>query len=82
MLVFVLAAFCWTKSLLYNVVDFTRMPYQFKVFKYSEFIYLIWKRPYYDKINVTSFKKECLNFKKTLQNLQLSKRWIPSLLSE
>jgi hypothetical protein len=78
----VLAAFCWTKSLLCNVVDFTGIPYQFRVFKYSEFISLIWKGPYYDKISVTSVKKECLDSKKTLQSLQLSKRWIPSLSSE
>jgi hypothetical protein len=82
LLIFVLAAFCWTKSLLCNVADFTGMPYQFRVFKYSDFISLIWKGPYYDKISVTSVKKECLDSKKTLQSLQLSKRWFPSLFSE
>jgi hypothetical protein len=41
LLVFVLAAFCWTKSLSCTVTDFTGMPYQFRVFKYSEFISLI-----------------------------------------
>jgi hypothetical protein len=41
LLVFALAAFCWTKSLLCNVADFTRMPYQFRIFKYSKFISLI-----------------------------------------
>jgi hypothetical protein len=81
-LVFVLAAFCWTKSLLCNVPDFTRMPYQFRVFKYSDYISPIWKGPYYDKINVTSIKKEFPNSKKTLQSLQLSKSRIPSLSSE
>jgi hypothetical protein len=45
MFVFVLAAFCWTKSLSCIVADFTGMLYQFKVFKYLEFISLIWKRP-------------------------------------
>jgi hypothetical protein len=49
LLVFVLAAFCWTKSPSCNVTDFTGMPYQLKVFKYSEFISLIWKWPHYDK---------------------------------
>jgi len=68
-LVFVLAVFCWTKSLSCTVVDFTGMPYQFRVFKYSEFISLIWKGPYYDKISVTSVKKEFLDSKKTLQSL-------------
>jgi hypothetical protein len=34
------------------------MSYQFRVFKYSEFISLIWKGPYYGKISVTSIKKE------------------------
>jgi hypothetical protein len=79
-LVFVL--FCWTKSLSYTVADFTGMPYQFRVFKYLEFISLIWKGPYYDKISVTSVKKECLDSKKTLQSLQLKKSRIPSLSSE
>jgi hypothetical protein len=41
------------------------MLYQFRVFKYSEFISLIWKKPYYDKISVTSVKKEFLDSKKT-----------------
>jgi hypothetical protein len=82
LLVLELAAFCWTKSLLCNVTDFTGMLYQFRVFKYSEFISLIWKKPYYDKISVTSVKKEYLDSKKTLQSLQLSKRWIPSLSFE
>jgi hypothetical protein len=48
-LVFVLAAFCLTKSLLCNVVVFTRMPYHFRVFKLIEFMSLIWKEPHYDK---------------------------------
>jgi hypothetical protein len=78
----VLAAFYWRKSLLCNVADFTGMPYQFRVFKYSEFISLIWKWPYYDKINVTSVNKECLDSKKTLQSLQLSKSRIPILSSK
>jgi hypothetical protein len=82
LLVFVLATFCWTKSLSCTVDDFTGMPYQFKVFKYSEFISLIWKWPYYDKISVTSFKKEFSDSKKTLQSLQLSKSQIQSLSSE
>jgi len=82
LLVFVLAAFCWTKSLSCTVTDFTRMSYQFRVFKYSEFISLIWKGPYYDKISVTSIKKEFSDSKKTLQSLQLSKSRIPSLSSE
>jgi hypothetical protein len=82
LLVFVLAALCWTKSLSCTVTDFTRMPYQFKVFKYSEFISLIWKGPYYDKISVTSVKKEFPNSNKTLQSLQLSKSPIQSLLSK
>jgi hypothetical protein len=69
MLVFVLAAFCWTKSLSCTVADFTGMSCQFKVFKYSEFISLIWKGTYYDKISVTSVKKECANSKKTQQSL-------------
>jgi hypothetical protein len=51
------------------VADFTGMPYQFRVFKYSEFISLIWKGPLYDKISVKSVKKECLDSKKTLQSL-------------
>jgi len=68
-----LAAFCWKKSLSCNVADFTRMPYQFK---YSEFISLIWKWPYYGKISVTSIKKEFSDSIKTLQSR------IPSLLSE
>jgi len=58
------------------------MSYQFRVFKYSEFISLIWKWPSYDKISVTSVKKEFLDSKKTLQSLQLSKIQIPSLSSE
>jgi len=58
------------------------MPYQFRVFKYSDFISMIWKRPYYDKISVTSIKKEFLDSKKTLQSLQLSKSQITSLSSE
>jgi hypothetical protein len=78
----VLVAFCWTKSLLCNVADFTGMPYQFRVFKYSEFISLIWKWPYYDKISIISVKKEFSDSKKTLQSLQLSKSQIPSLSSE
>jgi hypothetical protein len=78
----VLATFCWTKSLLCNVADFTGMPYQFRFFKYSKFISLIWKGPYYDKIGVTSIKKEFLDSKKTLQSLQLSKSLIPSLSSK
>jgi len=78
----VLVAFCWTKSLSCTVADFTGMPYQFRVFKYSEFISLIWKWPYYDQISVTSVKNECPDSKKTLQSLQLSKSRIPSLLSE
>jgi hypothetical protein len=70
-------SFCWLhsvgqKSLLCNVPNFTRMPYQFKVFKYSEFISLIWKWPYYDKVSATSIKKEFLDSKKTMQSLQLS----------
>jgi hypothetical protein len=79
LLVFVLAAFCWAKSLSCTVADFTGIPYQFRVFKYSKFISLIWKGPYYDKISVTRVKKECLDSKKTLQSLQLSKSGIPSL---
>jgi hypothetical protein len=67
LLVFVLAAFCWTKLLSCTVADFTGMPYQFRVFKYSEFISLIWKEPYYDKISVTSVKKEFPDSKKTQQ---------------
>jgi hypothetical protein len=82
LLVFVLATFCWTKSLSCTVADFTGMPYQFRVFKYSEFISLIWKGPHYDKISVTSVKKECPDSKKTLQSLQLSKSRILSLLFE
>jgi hypothetical protein len=78
----VLAAFCWTKSLSCTVADFTGMPYQFRVFKYSEFISLIWKGHYYDKISVASVKKEFLDSKKTLQSLQLSKSQIPSLSSK
>jgi hypothetical protein len=73
MLVFVLVALCWTKSLSCIVTDFIGMPYQFRVFKYSEFISLIWKWPYYDKISVTSINKELMDSKKTLQSLQLSK---------
>jgi hypothetical protein len=56
--------------------------YQFRVFKYLEFISLIWKMPYYDKISVTSVKKEFSDSKKTLQSLQLSKSRVPSLSSE
>jgi len=82
LLVFLLAPLCCTKSLSCIVADFTGMPYQFKVFKYSEFISLMWKRPYYDKIGVTSVKKEFSDSKKTLQSLQLSKSRIPSLSSE
>jgi hypothetical protein len=78
----VLAIFCWTKSLSCTGADFTGMSYQFKVFKYSEFISLAWKGPYYDKISVTSVKKEFLDSKKTLRSLQLSKSRIPSLSSE
>jgi hypothetical protein len=81
-LVFVLAAFCWTKSLSCTLADFTGMLYQFRVLKYSKFISLIWKRPHYDKISVTSIKKECLDSKKTLQSLQLNKSSISSLSSE
>jgi hypothetical protein len=81
-LVFVLAAFCWTKSLSCNVANFTGMPYQFRVFKYSEFISLIWKGPYYDKISVTRIEKKFIDSIKTLQSLQISKSWIPSLSSE
>jgi len=81
-LVFVLAAFYWTKSLSCTVADFTGMPYQFRIFKYSKFISLMSKGSHYDKISVTSVKKECLHSKKTLQSLQLSKSWIPSLSSE
>jgi hypothetical protein len=72
LLVFVFAAFCWTKSLLCNIADFTGMPYQFIVFKYSEFISLIWKMPYYDKVSVTHIKNEFMDSKKTLQSLQFS----------
>jgi hypothetical protein len=43
---------------------------------------LIWKGPYYDKISVTSVKKECPDSKKTLQRPQLSQSWILSLSSE
>jgi len=78
----VLTAFCQTKSLLCNVDDFIGMPYQFIVFKYSEYISPIWKGPYYDQISVTSIKKEFPDSKKTLQSLQLSKSQIPSLSSE
>jgi hypothetical protein len=78
----VFAAFCWTKSLSCIVTNFTGMPYQFRVFKYSEFISLIRKGPYYDKISVTSIKNEFMDSKKTLQSLQLSKSRIPSLSSE
>jgi hypothetical protein len=78
----VLTAFCQTKSLLCNVDDFIGMPYQFIVFKYSEYISPIWKGPYYDKISVTSIKKEFPDSKKTLQSLQLSKSQIPRLSSE
>jgi hypothetical protein len=81
-LIFVLATFCWTKSLSCTVTDFTGMPYQFRVIKYSDFISLIWKGPHYDKISVTSIKKEFSNSKETLQSLQLSKSRIPSLSSE
>jgi hypothetical protein len=81
-LVFVSVAFCWTKSLSCTIIDFTGMPYQFRVFKYSEFISLIWKGSYYDKISVTSVKKEFSDSKKTLQTLQLNKSRIPSLSSE
>jgi hypothetical protein len=69
LLVFVLAAFYLTKSLSCTIADFTGMPYQFRVFKYSDFISMIWKRPYYDKISVTSVKKEFIDSKKTLQSL-------------
>jgi hypothetical protein len=69
LLVFMLVAFCWTKSLSYTVVHFTGMPYQFRVFNYLEFISLIWKGPYYDKISVTRTKKEFLDSKKNLQSL-------------
>jgi hypothetical protein len=78
----VLASFCWTKSLSCIVADFTGMPYQFRVFKYSEFISLTRKRPYYDKISVTRIKKKFPDSKKTLQSLQLSKSQIPSLSSK
>jgi hypothetical protein len=37
-----------TKSLSCNVATLTGIPYYFKVFKYSEIIFLIWKGPYYD----------------------------------
>jgi len=67
LLVFVLATFSWEKSLSCTVANFTGMPYQFRVFKYSEFISLIWRWPYYDKISVTSIKKEFPDSKKTLQ---------------
>jgi hypothetical protein len=80
LLVFVLDVFCWTKSLLCNVTDFTGMPYQFKVFKYSEFISLIWKWPNYDKISITSVRKEFSDSKKTLQSLQLSKSQDPEFI--
>jgi len=70
----VLAAFCWTKSLSCIVADFTGF--------ILEFISLIWKGSYYDKISVTRVKKEFLDSKKTLQSLQLSKSQIPSLSSE
>jgi hypothetical protein len=60
----------------------TGMTYQFRVFKYSKFISLIWKGPYYDKINVTSIKKENFDSKKILQSLQLSKSQIPNLSFE
>jgi len=82
MLVFVLAAFCWTKSLSCIVADFTGMLYQFRFFKYSEFIYLILKGSYYDKISVTIVKNEFSDSQKTLQSLQLSKSQIPSLSSK
>jgi hypothetical protein len=39
-LVFVLTAFCWTKSLLCNVVVFTGMPYILESSSYLEFISL------------------------------------------
>jgi hypothetical protein len=81
-LVFVLATFYWTKSLSCIVADFIGMPYQFKVFKYSEFISLIWKWPYYDKISIISIKKEFSDSKKALQTLQLSKSWLSSLSFE
>jgi len=68
LLVVVLAAFCWTKSLSCTVADFTGMSYQFRVFKYSEFISLIWNGPYYDKISVTSIKKEFSDSKKTAKS--------------
>jgi hypothetical protein len=58
------------------------MLYQFRVFKYSKFISLIWKEPYYDKISITSVKKEFSDSKKTLQSLQLSKSRILSLSSD
>jgi hypothetical protein len=68
LLVFVLAPFCCTKSLSCTVTDFTGMPYRFRVFKYLEFISLIWKGPYYDKVSVTSIKKEFLDSKKTAKS--------------
>jgi len=78
---------CWLhsarqESLSCTIADFTGIPYQFRVFKYSVFISLIWKGPHYDKISVTRVKKKCLESNKTLQSLQLSKSRILSLSSE
>jgi hypothetical protein len=53
LLVFVLAAFCWTKSLLFNVATFTRMLFISEFSRYSECISLIWKEPHYDKLQVS-----------------------------
>jgi hypothetical protein len=59
-LVFVLAAFCLTKSLLCNVAVFTGMLF---ISKSSEFISLIWKEPFMTSSSVTSWKKATSVFK-------------------
>jgi hypothetical protein len=44
-----LATFCLTKSLSCKVAALTRISYDFRVFKYLEFISLIWKKSCKDK---------------------------------
>jgi len=66
------------KSLSCNDVVLTGIPFYFRVFRYSEFISLLWKEPYYDKFQCHKLqKRQFQSSRKILRSFQLSKSLIP-----
>jgi hypothetical protein len=67
-----------TKSLSCNDVVLTGIPFYFRLFRYSEFISLIWKVPYYDKFQChKASRRQFQSSRKILWSFQLSRSRIP-----